>query len=128
VSVELFTLVFLAGLSLVLPAIYGPARARQVGSAALMGNRDKLPEPQGAAGRGLRAHQNLIENLVPYGIVVLSAHALGISNGITVAAALVFLIARIVHAASYIGGVTVIRSMAYGIGVLATIVIMVQLF
>jgi uncharacterized MAPEG superfamily protein len=128
VTIELFTLIFLAGLGLVLPAIYGPAQTRQLGGAAMLGNRDNLPEPQGLAGRGLRAHRNLIENLVPYAIVVLTAQVLGISNDVTVAAAIVFLIARIIHAASYLAGITFVRSIAYGVGVAATVLIMVQLF
>jgi len=40
--------------------------SEQVGLPGVSGNREDVPEPTGAAGRGLRAHQNLIENLVPF--------------------------------------------------------------
>jgi uncharacterized MAPEG superfamily protein len=127
-TTELFTLVALAILCLVLPGIYGSLRTRQVGLTPLLGNREGVPPPTGAAGRGFRAHQNLIENLVPYAIAVLTAHALGISNGVTAGAAIVFLIARLIHAASYIAGITIVRTLAYAVGLLATIAIMTQLF
>ncbi|WP_027133321.1 MAPEG family protein [Geminicoccus roseus] len=125
---ELLTLPLLALLCLALPFVYGPARARQVGGKALLGNRENLPPPDGVAGRGLRAHQNLIENLVPYAIVVLAAHAAGVSNTVTAIAAGVFLAARLVHAACYVAGITLARSVAYFAGVAATLVILVQLF
>ena len=127
-STELFTLVALAALCLIMPGLYGPLRIRQVGGDALLGNREAVPAPTGAAGRGLRAHQNLIENLVPYAIVVLVAHVTGAENGITAGAAIVFLVARIVHAGSYLAGITMVRTAAYAAGVAATIVIMTQLF
>jgi uncharacterized MAPEG superfamily protein len=127
-TIELLTLVALALLCLLLPAVYGPARSRQVGMAGLLGNRDDLPPPEGLAGRGLRAHQNLIENLVPYAAVVLTAQALDISNGMTRVGAVVFLVARLVHAASYLAGVTILRTLAYGVGVVATLLILIQLF
>lgn len=127
-STELLTLVILAIVCLLLPAIYGSLRAQQVGLPPLIGNREGVPPPTGAAGRGLRAHQNLIENLVPYAITILTAHVLGVSNSTTAAAAVVFLIARLVHAGSYLAGISVVRTIAYAVGVLANIVILVQLF
>jgi uncharacterized MAPEG superfamily protein len=90
-------------------------------------NRDSVPEPTGAAGRGLRAHRNLIENLVPYAAVVLTAQALCVSTPVTVIASLVFLAARIIHALSYLAGITGIRTLAYNAGLLATLAIVVGL-
>lgn len=125
-TTELTTLLLATLLCLLLPAVYGPLTAAQVGSAALIGNREGMAEPSGAAGRGRRAHRNLLENLLPYAVVVLTAHALGVSNGVTVGAAIVFLAARLVHAASYIAGITTIRTLAYAAGLVATLTIMVQ--
>jgi uncharacterized MAPEG superfamily protein len=127
-SIELLTLLACAMLCLALPFIYSPLYARQVGLGALAGNREDAPAPTGMAGRALRAHRNLLENLVPYGAAVLSAHALGVSNSYTVAAAIVFLSARVLHAFSYIAGITGLRSLAWQVGVLATIVMAVQAF
>ena len=125
---ELFTLVALALLCLVLPPIYGTARSRQVGLRGLIGNREDLPEPEGLAGRGLRAHQNLVENLLPFAIVVLAARAMSVSNQMTVVCAWLFFAARLVHAASYLAGITVVRTLAYGVGAVATFLFLLQLF
>lgn len=127
-NIELFTLVALALLCLLLPVVYGPARSRQVGMAGLLGNRGDLPPPEGLAGRGLRAHQNLIENLVPYAAIVLTAQALGVSNDMTQVSAGIFLVARLVHAASYLAGIIYLRTLAYGVGAVATVLILIQLF
>lgn len=127
-SIELMTLVVCAFLSLALPLFYGALYSRQVGMATVTGNRENAPEPQGVAGRALRAHRNLIENLVPYAAVVLAVHAQGISNAYTVGAAWVFLVARIVHTLSYVGGVTGLRTLAWNVGLVATVVIGLQFF
>lgn len=127
-SIELLTLLISAMLCLALPLFYSPLYARQVGFGAIAGNRDDAPAPTGAAGRALRAHHNLVENLVPYGAAILCAHAAGVSNSYTVIAAIVFLGARVVHALSYIAGITGLRTVAWNVGVLATIVIAVQTF
>ena len=125
---ELFALVAASLLALVLPLMYLPAYTMEVGPKAMLGNRDGLPERTGLAARGTRAHANLIENLVPYAGVVLAAQALDISNSVTHIAGAVFLAVRIVHAASYLAGIAVIRTFAYYAGVLATMAIAIQLF
>jgi AcrR family transcriptional regulator len=55
-------------------------------------HRGGVPEPTGAAGGGLRAHRNLIENLLPFAIAVTLAHAADLSNTISVVGtALIFI-------------------------------------
>ncbi len=125
---ELFALAALSLLALILPLIYLFGYTTDVGVKAMLGNRDGLPERTGVAARGTRAHANLIENLVPYAGVALTAQALGVSNGVTQAAGVVFLIARLVHAASYLAGVSVVRTVAYYAGVFAIFAIGIQLF
>ena len=124
---ELLTLVLLALVAMSLPLLYASLYGGQVGIKGLLGPRDNVPEPTGLAGRGLRAHRNLLENLVPYAIAVLVAHALGVSNTYTVAAAWVFLAARLVHAFAYLGAIAGLRSLAYNVGVVATLVILVEI-
>lgn len=125
---ELWALLWSTILCLALPALYGPLYSRQVGQAGVMGNRERVPEPTGAAGRGLRAHRNLVENLLPFAIAVLIAHAAGISNSMTVMGAWLFLGARVVHAASYIAGITGIRTLAWMVGAVGIVLIIVQIF
>ncbi len=127
-TTELLTLIVLALLCLALPLIYAPLYSRQVGMSGVLSNRDAVPEPQGAAGRGLRAHRNLLENLLPFAVLVLVAHVMGISNSMTVLMAQIFLGARLVHTISYLAGITKLRTVAYNIGTAAQAVFAVQLF
>mgnify|MGYP000265357790 FL=1 len=133
---ELFILLLNALICLGLPWIYNYAYAKQpgVGGKRLMGNRDMLPERTGIAARGLRAHQNQLENLVPFAIIVLCAHVIGASNTVTIICATLFLIARIAHAGFYIAGITRlrgvngVRSIAYFISLFSMLVYAAQLF
>ncbi|MFM9828964.1 MAG: MAPEG family protein [Sphingomonas sp.] len=48
--------------------------------------------------RSYRAHQNLLEQLMPFAAIVLIGHALGVSNGITAWCATLFFWLRLAHA------------------------------
>ena len=124
---ELFSLVAISLFSLILPLIYLFAYTTHVGVKAMLGNRDGLPERTGIAARGTRAHANLIENLVPFAGVVLTAQVVGVSNTITQVAGIIFLIARLAHAGSYLAGILMIRTVAYYAGMFATFAIGIQL-
>lgn len=54
--------------------------------------------------RAFRAHQNLLESLIPFAAVVLVAHVAGVSTGVTVAATIAFFWIRVVHAVGMISG------------------------
>lgn len=125
---ELWALTGAGALCLLLPFVYVALYAKQVGMPVVSGNREAAPEPVGMAGRGVRAHRNLLENLVPFAIVVLVAHAASVSNGMTVVGAWLFLGARIVHAVTYLAGITGIRTLAYIASVIGTVLILSQLF
>ena len=126
-NTELNILAASAVLCLALPVVYVGLYAKQVGMPVVSGNREGAPEPIGAAGRGLRAHRNLIENLVPFAIAVLVAHAMGVSNSITLIGAWLFLGARVLHALVYLAGVSGIRTPAYLAGLVGTALILSQL-
>ena len=70
---------------------------------------------------------NPTENLVPFAIAVMLAHAAGVSNTMTVAGAEIFLGARLVHAVTYFLGITGIRTLAYVASVVGTVLIFIQL-
>ena len=133
---ELSILVLNAILCLTFPWVYNYAYAKQpgVGGKRLMGNRDNLPERSGLAARGLRAHQNHLENLLPFAIIVLTAHVTGISNTVTITCAVVFLLCRLAHATFYIAGISRlpgingVRSIVYFICVISMLVYAAQLF
>ncbi|MGR3503863.1 MAPEG family protein [Pseudaestuariivita sp.] len=75
--------------------------------------------------RAFRAHQNLLETLIPFGIALLVAHVAGISTSVTVWAAIVFFWVRVVHAAGMISGLAVfpIRPIIFTVSYLCTLAV-----
>jgi uncharacterized MAPEG superfamily protein len=128
VTIELKMLLFAVLIPLVLVTAQGTLLMGATGLAPLLGNRDQFHPPQGWRGRWLRAHGNQLENLVLFGLVVLVAHAAGVSTPITRAAAEVFVVARLVHALTYITGILYIRTAAFYIGLISIFALISQLF
>ncbi len=126
-TTELWILVASALLCLALPLVYVPLYARQAGHATVAGNREDAPAAVGAAGRGARAHRNLLENLLPFAIAILAAREAGVSDTLTLAGAWLFLVARVVHAFAYTAGITGVRTFAYVAGLVGTVMIFTQL-
>jgi uncharacterized MAPEG superfamily protein len=78
------------------------------------------PKPQSPwARRMMAAHDNAVENLVIFAGLVLAAHALGISNGATATACMVYFWARVVHLAAYTFAVPWVRTLAFAVGFFA---------
>lgn len=126
-TTELMCLLAVAVLLLALAGLAGTLYGAQAGTAILLGNRADAPTAEGLAGRAARAHLNLLENAVPFAIVVLIGQQLSLSTDLTRMAALVFLIARIVHAAVYLIGVPYVRTLAWSAGVVATLAMAAQI-
>lgn len=127
-TIELWMLVYSAILLLVqnyVPAFFA---AKELGVGAIAGNRDDLPQPTGMQARALRASNNLKENLPLFAIAVIVAHLAGISNGLTVLGAQLFLGGRIVHVLSYLTGISLVRTLAHVVALGGTITIAVQIF
>jgi uncharacterized MAPEG superfamily protein len=77
------------------------------------------PKPQSAwARRLMRAHDNAIENLVVFAVLVLAAQVAGISNGATATACVVYFWARVVHAFAYTFAIAWVRTLAFFVGFL----------
>ena len=75
------------------------------------------PKPQSPwAVRMMAAHYNAIENLVIFAALVLAAQVLGVGNGATATAAMVYFWARVVHLAAYTFGVPWVRTLAFAVG------------
>ena len=127
-SIELFCLAAAAILSLLLPLIYGPANMKKIGMSGALGNREEAPPRDGVGPRGVRAHANLTENLLPFAIAVLIAHVLQRRSGLSALGAEIFLASRIVHAISYLMGIQVVRTLAYFGGVIGTVMVFIQAF
>ena len=128
-TIELWVLITCCGLALFLSSVpLFRAMRLQWGFKAMLGSREDLPPLTGWGGRVVRSYDNLMDNLVLYGAVVLTGHAIGVSNEWTVLGAYTFLIGRVLHAVTYIAGITLVRTIAYIIGMVGTIMIAIQLF
>jgi len=78
-------------------------------------------------GRAVRAHGNLADNLALYVTVIGIAHITGATNGTTLVAGIVLLIARILHAMVYIAGIPYLRTAVFEVGQFAMLVYVWQI-
>lgn len=124
---ELVYLVWSVALTVVLVLIATLGATQQVGLPKLAGNREHMPEISGWAGRAERAHRNMLESLVLFAVLVLTARALNVSNALTVLGAQLFFWGRVAHAALYIAGVAWVRTAAWVVSVLGLLLIFLQL-
>lgn len=75
--------------------------------------------------RAWRTHLNLLEQFLPFAVVVLVAHLAGASNAVTAGAAAVFFGLRLLHAVWMIGGFRVlpVRPLIFSAGWVTILVI-----
>jgi len=93
-----------------------------------LGNREVRPEVEGWGGRAQRAYVNMAESLLPFACLVLIAYSLDRTGEWSVLGAEIFLLSRLAYAVLYIGGVKILRSLAYFGGIAGMVLIIVQLF
>jgi uncharacterized MAPEG superfamily protein len=127
-TTDLTMLVATAVLCLLIPVIYLVSQAQTPGGLAWgLGNRaEPFQLPEWAA-RAKRAHLNLVENLAPFAILVLVAHATGKSDGLTALGAQLFFWARVAHVAVYTAGIVGVRTVVFFVGTAGEFLILVQL-
>ena len=123
---EIAVLVGVVALTLIQVVIAVVGALLQVGLTTLAGNRENMPELHGWGGRAARAHRNMLESLVLFAALVLSAHAVGLSNAMTVLGAQLFLWGRVAYAVLYIAGVPWARTVAWAISMLGLLTIFLQ--
>jgi uncharacterized MAPEG superfamily protein len=126
-TLELISLLVLSHGLVALGLAYSLGDVRAFGVTRVLGNRHEFPSSVGWVERGRRAHLNLLENLVPFAVVVLIGHATGAHDRVTAAACVTFVLARAVHAGSYLAGVTIVRSVAHHTGTLASVILTVEI-
>jgi len=126
-SPELTYLVWSVALCVVQMLIAVNCALPQVGLPALAGNRDKMPALEGIAGRALRAHYNMLENLPLFAALVLVAQVAGRTNGSTTLGAEIFFFARLVHAVVYLVGVPYLRTAVWAVSMVGLVMIFLQL-
>lgn len=99
----------------------------QVGLPALAGNREGLAAPTGMAGRAIRAHRNMLENLVLFAASVLVAAVTGSANEMTALGAQLFFWGRLAYAVVYLIGVPWVRTGVWAVSVVGLVLIFLQL-
>jgi len=128
-TTDLWMLVWTAVLCLVLPFVYLQSRLTTPGGLAWgFGNRDRPFAFPAWADRAERAHANLVENLAPFAILVLVAHAAGKANATTALGATIFFWGRVLHAAVYTAGIVYLRTIVFALAWLGELLIFLQLF
>ncbi|NBC20151.1 MAG: hypothetical protein GVY06_03735 [Alphaproteobacteria bacterium] len=96
------------------------------GAASLAGARDRLGADSLMEARAKRASQNMVEALLLFAPLVLVAHATGRLNEMTELGAGLFLGARIAYAPLYWLGVPWLRSLAWALGFVGTLLVFLQ--
>ena len=109
------------GFVLVMLEITG--KTRTAGPAWNAGNRDEAPAFAPWIERTGRALSNHKENFPLFLAAVVVVHLAGKQDRVSALAAVVYVIARVLHATLYIAGVKGLRSVAFMLGLLATFAI-----
>ncbi|MFZ0839982.1 MAG: MAPEG family protein [Xanthobacteraceae bacterium] len=128
-SKELLWLTLTVALTGLLWIPYIIDRAQVRGLWASLDNPKPGDTPQSAwATRLYFAHSNAVENLVVFAPLVLILDSLNISTWATVIACAVFFWARLAHAILYSLGVPVLRTIAFVVGFLCQVVLVLAIF
>jgi uncharacterized MAPEG superfamily protein len=126
-SLELTLLIWSVGLTFIQMLVAVAGAVTQFGLPDLAGNRETLPPPTSWAGRAQRAHRNMLENLVPFAVLVLVTEIKNKNNAMTGFGAELFFAARVIYAIIYVIGVPWLRTGVWGISVIGLILIFLQL-
>ncbi len=126
-TTDLSMLVASALLCFFLPFIHNYSRVRAGGLAWALGNRDSHPNVPAWSERAVRTHQNFVESLPIFAVLVLTAHVAGRANDLTATGAVVFFLPRVGHTVAYIAG-SWLRTFMWYIGVAGQAIILSQLW
>lgn len=126
-TTELYMLLLSTLLFFVIIMIQALLGIGQNGLQAQAGSRDGLPAPTMLRDRLQRLTANLQENLVMFAVLVLTAHAAGVSNENTALGASLFFYARVAHAFVYGFGLPWVRPLTWAVAVFGMILIVIEL-
>ena len=120
---ELYYLALVSLLTALLWVPYGLHLIGAQGLSVAFGNRHDVRPFSPWAERAKRAHENAVQGLVVFAAVVLAAHAAGVANSVTVAAACLYFWARLAHYVVYVAGIIVVRTVVWTIAWICQLVI-----
>jgi uncharacterized MAPEG superfamily protein len=123
-GVELTMLVYSTALLLLLVLIQAAAGVLAQGLTPMAGSRDNLPPPKPFQARTKRVVDNHREGLTLFAPLVIVAALIHVSNSWTVLGAELFFYARVVHAGLYLAGVPLIRPLAWAVGLIGTLMVL----
>ena len=123
-SVELTMLVYSAALLIVLVLIQATVGVQAQGLQPMAGPRDDLPEPKPFQARTKRIVDNHREGLTIFAPLILAAVLAHATNHWTALGAELFFYSRLVHAALYLAGVPMIRPLAWAVGLVGTLMVL----
>jgi uncharacterized MAPEG superfamily protein len=116
VTTPFWCLLIVAILPYLLAGFGAQLRAKQLGTLDNHHPRVQAQELRGPAARAYAAQQNAWEALSLFGVAVVLAHLSGADPDKSAAASILFLVARVLHPAAYIGDVPTLRSGIFLIG------------
>ena len=123
-SVEISMLVYATALLIVLVLIQATVGVQAQGLQPMAGSRDDLPPPKPFQARTKRCVDNHREGLTMFAPLVLAAALTHVSNHWTVLGAELFFYSRVVHAVLYLAGVPMIRPLAWAVGLVGTLMVL----
>ncbi len=124
---DLTYLTWAAALCVVIWVPYILSRIMVWGLPQAMGYPESPPELPKWAGRSLRAHLNLVENLAPFAALVLVAHVAGLANETTALGAAIFFWARVVQWLVHVFGVPYVRTLAFAVSLVGLAIIFIAI-
>ena len=126
-TTDLMMLAWSAALCALLWVPYILARIGAWGLVDTVGYPDSPPDVPVWSARIKKAHANLVENLLPFGVLVLVAHIGGMANEATALGATLFFWSRVAHAIVYTVGIPWLRTVAFFGGFVGQVMIFIAI-
>jgi len=126
-SFELTLLIWSVGLAFVQMLVAVSGAILQFGLPDIAGNRENMAPATSWAGRAQRAHHNMLENLVLFGVLVLVTEVANKNNAMTGFGAQLFFWARVIYAIIYVIGLPWLRTGVWLVSMIGLILIFLQL-
>jgi uncharacterized MAPEG superfamily protein len=126
-SPELTMLAYAVALLIVLVVIQATIGVQSKGLVPMAGHRDDIGPATGFHARMLRVVDNHREGITMFAPLVLIAAAANITNHWTVLGAQLFFWSRLAHAILYVVGVPMVRPLAWGLGLVGTVLVLLAI-
>ena len=99
-------------------------RSQQLGSIDAEHPRVQALELRDVAARAYAAHQNAWEALAVFTVAVVVNHLAGADPGLAATTSVVFLVARVGHAAAYIANKPILRTLSFLVGIVSCVTLL----